>query len=311
MEANMDKLNEHNTESRFNEDGAEMIMRVAQAAKVDAVICTTESVQFVRHLHRLADQIPVIVATANADTYDALSQMNFEVIRLPLRAADKYKQTRHVISMAIRSARISIGERVLCTLAWDRAPDEGNFAVLTDVESNLEYLAVADLLKLTDGIRPSVLETAITVACKVGRAARRGKRIGTIFMLGDSVKVLEGSKQIIPNPFHGHDEAMRRISNPDIHDALVELAKLDGAFVVRGDGLIQTAGTFLASASVEIELPPGLGARHVAAASVTKRTAATAVVVSATDGNVRVFSEGKLVLQIDPDVPDGPPASKD
>lgn len=285
-------------------EGVEMMVRVANAAKVDAIICATESLELARHLHQLADQIPVIVATASPDTYNALSQMNFEVVRLPLRAADKYKQIRHVISMAIRSTRISIGERVLCTLAWDRDPDEGFFAVLTDVEPNLEYLAVADLLKLTDGIRPSVLETAIVVACKVGRAARRGKRIGTIFMLGDSVKVLEGSKQIVPNPFHGHDEAMRRISNPDIHDALVELAKLDGAFVVRGDGLIQTAGTFLASASVEIELPSGLGARHVAAAATTKRTAATAVVVSATDGNVRVFSEGKLVLQIDPDVPE-------
>ena len=134
------------------------------------------------------------------------------------------------------------------------------------------------------------------VACKIGRAARRGRRIGTIFVLGDSLKVLEGSRQLIPNPFHGHDEAKRRLTNPDIHDALLELAKLDGAFVVRGDGLIQTAGTFLASASVEIELPPGLGARHVAAA---------AVVVSATDGHVRVFSEGRLVLQIDPDVPQG------
>jgi len=306
----MGEINKHKQEYSSNEAGAEMIVQVAKAAKVDAILCTTESADFVRHLHQLSDQPRLIAATANADTYDALNQLDCEVIRLPLRATDKYKQIRHVISMAIRSARISIGERVLCTLAWDRDPDEGNFAVLTDVEPNLEYLAVADLLKLTDGIRPSVLETAITVACKVGRAARRGKRIGTIFMLGDSIKVLDGSKQIIPNPFHGHDEALRMISNSDIHDALVELAKLDGAFVVRGDGLIQTAGTFLASASVEIELPPGLGARHVAAAAVTKRTAATAVVVSATDGNVRVFSEGKLVLQIDPDVPDDPTVSK-
>jgi DNA integrity scanning protein DisA with diadenylate cyclase activity len=36
------------------------------------------------------------------------------------------------------------------------------------------------------------------------------------------------------------------------------------------------------------------------------RTDATAVVVSATDGNVRAFSHGTMVLQIDPDVPYGP-----
>ena len=67
-------------------------------------------------------------------------------------------------------------------------------------------------------------------------------------------------------------------------------------------------GVFLAPADVEIELPAGLGARHAAAAAVTKRTTATAVVVSATDGNLRTFSGGKMVLQMDPEVAYGPVA---
>lgn len=50
----------------------------------------------------------------------------------------------------------------------------------------------------------------------------------------------------------------------------------------------------------------GLGARHAAAAAVTARTAATGVVVSATDGNVRVFSGGRMVLRMDPDIEHGP-----
>lgn len=284
---------------------AQMIVRIAEVAQADVIICATETGEFARQLQRLSDQIRIIAATSNADTYILLTQTGMEVIRLPLLTADKYKQVCHIISVAFKSAKVSLGDLIVCALAHDLYSDEGNFAVLTNVEPYIEYLTVADLVKLTDGIRPTVLETAIMVACKIGRAARRGRRIGTIFVLGDSLKVLEGSRQLIPNPFHGHDEAKRRLTNPDIHDALLELAKLDGAFVVRGDGLIQTAGTFLASASVEIELPPGLGARHVAAAAVTKRTAATAVVVSATDGHVRVFSEGRLVLQIDPDVPQG------
>jgi DNA integrity scanning protein DisA with diadenylate cyclase activity len=106
----------------------------------------------------------------------------------------------------------------------------------------------------------------------------------------------------VPNPFQGHEDSVRRLTNPDIHDALVELSKLDGAFVVRGDGYIQSAAVFLATGKVETQLPSGLGARHMAAASVTARTEATAIVVSATDGNVRAFSEGRMVLQMDPEV---------
>ncbi|MDX1521726.1 MAG: diadenylate cyclase, partial [Anaerolineae bacterium] len=229
-----------------------------------------------------------------------------EVIRLPLRAANKYNQVRHVISVALRSERISMGDLVVCTIDYDVFPEEGYLIVLTDVDPSIENIAVADLIKLTDGIRPHVLEATIIVACKIGRAARRGKRIGAIFMLGDSLNVLDGARQLIPNPFHGHDDSIRRLTNPDIHNAIVELAKLDGAFIVRGDGYIQTAGVFLAPAKTEAELSPGLGARHAAAAAVTTRTAATAVVVSATDGNIRAFSEGRMVLQIDPNVEYGP-----
>ena len=287
-------------------DLAQMIAQVAQIVQADVILCATETGAFPRHLHHLSNQLRIIAATTNEETYDALAQMGIEVIRLPVRVADRYKQIRYIISVALRSNKISNGNLVICAIGRDLYPGEGKLVVLTDVEPGIENLAVSDLIKLTDGIRPKALEVAVAIACKIGQAARRGKRIGTIFMLGDSVKVLEGSRQLIPNPFHGHDEALRRLTNSEIHEALVELSKLDGAFIVRGDGFIQTAGTFLASAEVQINLPAGLGARHVSAAAVTRRTAATAVVVSATDGNVRIFSGGKMVLQIDPNVAHGP-----
>jgi len=305
MEVDMNDEKKLRMSIRSDEELAQMIVRVAEAAQVDAIICLTETGAFAQHMHRLSDQMRIIAATTNQETLAMLTRAGLEVIRLPLLAANKYNQIRYVISVALRSAQVSIGDFVVCAIGYEVYPEEGTVIVLTDVEPSSEYLAVVDLLKLTDGIRPRILEAAITVACKIGRAARRGKRIGTIFMLGDSLKVIEGSKQLIPNPFHGHDEAMRRLTNPEIHDALVELAKLDGAFVVRGDGFIQSAGTFLTSPPVEINLPVGLGARHAAAAAVTKRTTATAVVVSATDGIVRAFSGGKLVLQMDPELPHG------
>jgi DNA integrity scanning protein DisA with diadenylate cyclase activity len=92
------------------------------------------------------------------------------------------------------------------------------------------------------------------------------------------------------------------VTDPEVQGTLVELSKLDGAFVLSGDGFVETAAAFLASGEVRAQVPAGLGARHVAAAAVTARTASTAVVVSATDGNVRVFSGGTMVLQMDPNV---------
>ncbi len=287
-------------------DRARMVVRIAEAAQAHTIICVTESGVFAQHLLGSPGQCRIIAATAIPETYDVLTEAGLLTLHLPLHAIDKHRQIRHVLSVALKSNSVSAGDLVVCAVGQDVYPGEASLVVVTEVEPDLEELVITDLVKLTDGIRPKALDYAIAIACKVGRAARRGKRIGAMFMLGDSLKVLEGSNQLIPNPFQGHDKANRTITNPDIHDAIVELSKLDGAFVIRGDGFIQTAGVFLAAFKVDVELPIGLGARHAAAAAVTARTAATGVVVSATDGNVRVFSGGRMVLRMDPDIEHGP-----
>ncbi len=289
-----------------DEERARMVVRIAEAVQAHTIICVTESGGFAKHLLDFTGQYRIIAATSIPETYDSLTEAGLVTIRLPLHAIDKHRQIRHVLSVALKSNNVSVGELVVCAMGKNVYPGEANLVVVIEVEPDLEELVITDLVKLTDGIRPKALDFAVTIACKIGRAARRGKRIGAIFMLGDSLKVLEGSKQLIPNPFKGHEHADRTLMNPDIHDAILELSKLDGAFVVRGDGFIQTAGVFLAAFEVDVELPVGLGARHVAAAAVTARTAATGVVVSATDGKVRVFSAGRMVLRMDPDIEHGP-----
>ena len=301
----MSRANYPLRQPRSDEDLARMIVKVAKAIQADSIVCITETGLLARHLNRLSDHFRVIATTTNSETYDTLTKAGVEVIRLPLHTADKYTQIRHAISVVLQSSSISIGDFVVCAIGRDVYKEAGDLVVLTEMEASIEKLAVSDLLKLTDGIQPKVLEAAVTVACKISRAAQRGNRVGAIFMLGDSINVLEGSKQLVPNPFQGHDKANRMLTNPDIHDALVELSKLDGAFVLRGDGFIQAAGVFLTSPPTETELVSGLGTRHAAAAAVTMRTAATAIIVSATDGQVRAFSGGKLVLQLNPEIAHG------
>jgi DNA integrity scanning protein DisA with diadenylate cyclase activity len=286
-----------------------MVARVGEAVAVDATLCITESGSFVRQMAGSTDPVQLIAATSNQETFEALVEEGLEALRLPFHTADKYSQVRHALTVAFRAGKVAVGDLVVCAVGCGVYPEEGNLVVLTDVDVAVGRLVITDLLKLTDGIRPQTLEAALAVARKIGQVVRRGgPRVGAILILGDSLNVLEGAQQLIPNPFHGHEDKVRRLTNPDIHDALVELSKLDGAFVIRGDGYIQSAAVFLPTTNVEAELPSGLGARHMAAASVTARTAATAIVVSATDGNVRAFANGKMVLQLDPDVPYSPTA---
>ena len=292
--------------ARTDAELARMVAKVSETVQQDVIICVTESGEFVQELLKLPHKNRLVAATANADTHKALEQSGVETVRLPLHASEKYTQVRFVLSVLLRSGTISVGDFVVCAVGAGVYPEEGDLLVLTDVEGELKELPVTEVLKMTDGIHRSVLEAGVTVASKIGRAARRGKRVGAIFMIGDSLEVMKGSKQLIPNPFKGHEDELRHITNPEIHDILIELAKLDGAFIIRGDGFIQSAAVFLSAGEGDAEVPVGLGSRHIAASGVTARTRATAIVVSATDGNIRIFARGKMVIQLDPDVPHGP-----
>jgi DNA integrity scanning protein DisA with diadenylate cyclase activity len=287
-----------------------MIVQIAQATSADFIICGTETGSLFRHVQKLAgSDMQLVAATPNPDTQATLEGEGFDALRLSIRVAHKYKQARHAISMAVNMSKVPPGQLVVCAVGHNLCHGGADIVILTDVESGGAEVDLYELIKLTNGIRPNVLEAVLHVACKIGRASRRGKRIGALFVVGDSDRVLEGSKALILNPFEGHANEHRTVLNENVHAMLVELAKLDGAFVVRGDGFIRAGGAFLASATPSIELPKGLGARHASAAAVTEHTSATSVVVSATDGYVRAFSGGQLVLEMDPDIPIGPVAA--
>jgi diadenylate cyclase len=132
----------------------------------------------------------------------------------------------------------------------------------------------------------------------IGHEGFEGHPIGTIFVLGDSTAVMEKSKQLTINPFGGISEAERNVLDPGIREALKNFAVLDGAFVIREDGVVLAAGRYLQVGSEIVNLPLGLGARHSAAAAVTVETRAIAISVSQSSGTVRVFKEGQSVLEL-------------
>ena len=52
--------------------------------------------------------------------------------------------------------------------------------------------------------------------------------------------------------------------------------------------------------STDLSLPKGFGARHWAAAEVTRATSAVAISVSESTGTVRLFQNGEVMLRIEP-----------
>jgi diadenylate cyclase len=152
-----------------------------------------------------------------------------------------------------------------------------------------------------EGVSAGVMDALIELAVSIGVEGWEGRPVGALFVVGDSNTVMEKSRQLTLNPFQGYSEDEKNIMNPDVRHALHAFAVLDGAFIVREDGVVVAAGRYLNfDEEKELDVPLGLGARHMAAAGISRDSEAIAIVVSQTSGSVRVFRRGKAALELAP-----------
>jgi diadenylate cyclase len=209
-------------------------------------------------------------------------------------------QVKIAVFMALTKGLVSRGDIVIC-LSGFAASGTLDTLVVTEIGSEFEMLAPLDPeVEPSLDAGPEVIERVLEVATTLGNQGREGKPVGAIFVIGDTVRVLSLSRPLILNPFHGHPEEERNIMDRDLEETIKELSTIDGSFVVRGDGVVESCGVLLKTVGQEeFRLPQGLGARHHAAAGITSVTRATSVTVSQSTGNVMVFRGGKAILEVE------------
>jgi DNA integrity scanning protein DisA with diadenylate cyclase activity len=157
-----------------------------------------------------------------------------------------------------------------------------------------------DLILGNSDILIPVIDTVFHIALEIAREGREGRHVGTAFLIGDVDNVLKHSKQLILNPFQGHKDEDRSITNPDMKECVKELAQLDGAFIVRGDGIVEAAARYITIDTSKVNIPPGHGTRHSSIAAITQETKSIGIIVSQSGGKISLIKEGKIFKTIHP-----------
>jgi hypothetical protein len=140
----------------------------------------------------------------------------------------------------------------------------------------------------------------VDTAVEIGREGREGKAVGSLIIVGDARNVLARTRPLGFDPFKGYRRKERNVRDPRVREAIKEIAQMDGAFVVARDGTVEAACRLIDAPTMGLTLPKGLGTRHWAAAAITAVTKALAVVVSQSNGTVRLFQDGEIILRIAP-----------
>ena len=157
--------------------------------------------------------------------------------------------------------------------------------------------------ELTEHIRPSVFERVLTIALELAYEGREGKPVGAVFVLGDYRDVQKYCQEGRINPFKGYTEKERNIVDDSMRDTVKEIAKLDGAFIIKGTGVIVSGCTTLRPAIAGEPMTQELGTRHAAAAAITASTKCLAITLSESTGTVRVWRRGALITEIEKSTP--------
>lgn len=171
---------------------------------------------------------------------------------------------------------------------------------LIDLADHLGRLTANDLRRLQTKIPLDTIKQVFDVALEIGRDGREGKPVGTLFVVGPVRKLLKLSRQACFDPFKGYSRKDRQLKDSKVREAIKEIAQMDGAFIICPDGVVEAAARIMDARASQVTLAKGLGARHWAAAAITKVTDSIALAVSQTSGTVRVFQNGEMVLRVEP-----------
>ena len=90
-------------------------------------------------------------------------------------------------------------------------------------------------------VNTATLEQVMLLAVEIAREGREGRKIGTLFVVGDAEATLKHSQPLILDPLWHHPAERKHILDADLRETVKELAQLDGAFIVSDDGRVGTS----------------------------------------------------------------------
>jgi diadenylate cyclase len=248
---------------------------------------------------RDGDGVPILVATTSERQLEAVRKAGLIGVEVEPSEAVIAERISLALIEAVSNDQLQAGDRVVVAYSGFEAEAIDSLSVIR-LGEHLERLTARDLRALETSVPFETLKAVVDVAVEIGREGREGKPVGALIVVGDSRRVLDRTRPLGFDPFKGYRRKERNVRDFRVREAIKEIAQLDGAIVVARDGTVEAACRLIDAPMTGLTLPKGLGTRHWAAAAITEVTKALAVVVSQSNGTVRLFQHGEVILRIAP-----------
>jgi len=277
----------------------EHAVALAQEVRAKAIMLHVDAMGPLDFLPYIPDTIQTILVTRDRAAISGKLASLGAVVQVPFPGLNRTTQVALSLLFGLSQGLFGKKDRVVGIFG---VPESGILDTLMVIDVDREvptFLPTQSDTPLGD-VEPPVLERVLQIATDLAREGREGRPVGATFVLGDSERVLALAQQLVINPFRGYRDEERSILDPSLEETIKEFSTIDGAFIVRGDGVVLSAGAYLRAEKAVDGLPSGLGARHTAAGAATAQTDALAVVLSQSTGRVSMFKGGQMILSLEP-----------
>jgi len=287
---------------RFTEQFETMIdvaSKLSRAVDADAILLLLEGPTDWDRLKTHAGDERILVAADFANQLEGAADAGLATVVLKMPETPVYEKLTQALLESVADDILTAGAQVVALYSGFEAGTIDSLS-LVHLDEHLGQLTARDLRQLETRVPLDILKTVVDMAVEIGREGREGKPVGSLFVVGDSRKVLASSHPAGFDPVRGYSRKERNLDDPRVREGIKEIAQLDGAIVVSAEGIVEASARYIDAPANNITLPKGLGARHWAAAAISRKTNAVAVAVSESNGTVRIFQNGEVTLRIEP-----------
>jgi diadenylate cyclase len=219
----------------------------------------------------------------------------YPVLTVPFKGSESAGAVEVSLLLALTQGLVKKNDTVI-SLFGRSDPAQIDTLTVTSLSRDFEHFLSIPIFAGDHDIKLQVFMTLLEIVRELAREGREGKPVGALFVLGDHRNVARYCQQMVANPFKGYDEAERNVLDPSMAETLKEYSRIDGAIVIRGDGAIVSAGTYLRPDRPTAPLPAGLGARHTAAAGITAVSNAVSFALSESTRQISLFHGGERIM---------------
>jgi diadenylate cyclase len=276
-----------------------LAVQLAKAEEADGLLVLLDRPTDWQALKKLTGKQSVLVAADLAEQVAGADEAGVAAVLLDMDGSPVYERLTQALLEGVADDLLPPAGCVVAIYSGFEAGVIDSLSVV-HLDEHLGRLTVRDLRQLETRVPLDTLKTVVDLAVAIGREGREGKPVGAFFIVGDHRRVLAHCHPTGFDPVKGYSRKERHLDDPRVREGIREIAQIDGAILIAADGTVESAAQYVSAPAAGITLSKGLGTKHWAAAGITRATNAIAVVVSETNGTVRIFENGEIMLRIEP-----------